>query len=310
MCDVKHFIACEGEAYEEWQKEVVSEYLSANYEAGAVQCDVSVSGKNYKILKRERVTAFYDEDGNTLFDVENERLAAEYADRHDECENDCMADEEKNEEDTENESMEENVSDMEETEENTEACEAEGERHEEKHEEPEAVLAGAGDAESKLRAELEKAKQKDFAEPVIGYLIDRCKESESLAKDVCQAHKTWDKCYSYIFDQARKKLSGKSGPVRNDVVYEWAEDYYHLDDKALEEKKAKEEAERKKKAAEQKKNVKEKKAPATPARKEEKKAAESVATPNPEPKPEPKPQSKHKKNELEGQMDLFSLMGM
>ncbi len=167
---------------------------------------------------------------------------------------------------------------------------------------------GVAGAVTKLQEELKKAKEKDFAEPVIEYLIERCKESESLAANICQSHKTWDKCYDYIYEQAKKKLSGKSGPIRYDMVYEWAEDYYRLDDKALEEKKAKEEAERKKKAAEKKKQDTEKrkttseKSPKS-GRVEEKKPVVSNSQREVQ-------KQKPKKNELDGQMDMFSLMGM
>ena len=37
----------------------------------------------------------------------------------------------------------------------------------------------------------------------------------------------------YIMDQARKLKSGNCAMVKDSVVYEWAEDYYRLDDKAL-----------------------------------------------------------------------------
>lgn len=95
---------------------------------------------------------------------------------------------------------------------------------------------------AKLKRELENAKDKSFSEPIIEYLIKRCEEDPSMAEDVCQEHKTWDKCFSYIYGQARKHASGKSQcAVRNDVVFEWAEDYFHMDDKALEEQKAKQE---------------------------------------------------------------------
>ncbi len=40
----------------------------------------------------------------------------------------------------------------------------------------------------------------------------------------------------YIMDQARKLKSGNCAMVKDSIVYEWAEDYYRLDDKALEEK--------------------------------------------------------------------------
>ncbi len=36
-----------------------------------------------------------------------------------------------------------------------------------------------------------------------------------------------------------KQRDGNCAAVRDDVVYEWAEDYFHLDDKAIEEKKKK-----------------------------------------------------------------------
>jgi len=132
----------------------------------------------------------------------------------------------------------------------------------------------------KLRDEQKKADNKQFAEPVINYLLKRCEEDNGLAQDVMQEHKTWKKCFEYIYGQARKQAKGNTAAVRDDVVYEWAEDYYHKDDKAEEEKKAAE-----KKVAE----------------KDKSKEAEKPAEP-PKPKKNPK--------EMEGQMDLFSMMGM
>lgn len=58
--------------------QVVNEYLRTGYKAESGQHDVTVLGLNYKVLKRGEVTVFYDADGNTLFDVENERLEKEY----------------------------------------------------------------------------------------------------------------------------------------------------------------------------------------------------------------------------------------
>lgn len=153
----------------------------------------------------------------------------------------------------------------------------------------------------KLRDEQKKADNKQFAEPVINYLLKRCEEDNGLAQDVMQEHKTWKKCFEYIYGQARKQAKGNTAAVRDDVVYEWAEDYYHKDDKAEEEKKAKEAAERKKKAEENKKKAAEKK-------KTTKKSVEKK-----EEKEAPKPaETKPKKNpkDMDGQMDLFSLMGM
>lgn len=101
-------------------------------------------------------------------------------------------------------------------------------------------------AKEKLEKELNDAKDKNFADPVIKYLLKRCEEDDGLSSDVLQPHKTWAKCFAYIYEQARKQRDGNCAAVRDDVVYEWAEDYFHLDDKAIEEKKKKEEEKRKK----------------------------------------------------------------
>lgn len=133
-----------------------------------------------------------------------------------------------------------------------------------------------------------------------------------------QDHKTWEKCYKYIYEQARKQAKGSSCAVLDDVVYEWAEDYFHKDDKAEEDKKAKEAAEREKKQkADQQKRLDgmkkraEKKAKAV----EKDKAAQEAPKPEvkvekPKKEPEKKETPKKRSNELEGQMDLFSMMGL
>lgn len=82
-------------------------------------------------------------------------------------------------------------------------------------------------AREKLEAEKKKATQKNFADPTITYLIKRCEEDQGLAEDVMQEGKTWNKCFSYIVEQARKQSNGRSTAVEDRVVYEWAEDYYH-----------------------------------------------------------------------------------
>ena len=78
----------------------------------------------------------------------------------------------------------------------------------------------------KLEAEKKKATQKNFADPVITYLMKRCEEDQGLAEDVMQEGKTWNKCFSYIVEQARKQSNGRSAAVEDQVVYEWEEDYY------------------------------------------------------------------------------------
>lgn len=169
----------------------------------------------------------------------------------------------------------------------------------------------------KLQGEKEKAKNKQFADPVIGYLLKRCEEDNGLAQDVMQEHKTWEKCFDYIYSQARKQAKGNTAAVRDDVVYEWAEDYYHKDDKAEEEKKAKEAAERKKKAKEtverKKKEAKQKKEAAGKKEKKPFVSQESGTYAKKEKEADkPAEAQKPKKNpkEMYGQMDLFSMMGM
>ena len=80
-------------------------------------------------------------------------------------------------------------------------------------------------AEEKLKKEMMAAKDKSFAEPIINYLMERCREDEGLAQDVVQGHKSWQKCFDYIYSQARKQANGNHAAVRDEVVYEWAEDY-------------------------------------------------------------------------------------
>lgn len=58
-------------------------------------------------------------------------------------------------------------------------------------------------AREKLEAEKKKATQKNFADPIITYLMKRCEEDQGLAEDVMQEGKTWSKCFNYIVEQAR-----------------------------------------------------------------------------------------------------------
>lgn len=248
---------------------VVREYLKTAYSGENTQADIVSDGITYKVLKREGVTAFYDADGNTLFDVENGRLEKEYKY--------VMQEEEENSGiDMPNNNIESS--------------------------DPSAIKQMA---KEKLEKEMKDDKDQAFAEPVIGYLLKRCEEDAGLAQDVAQEHKTWQKCFDYIYRQARKQTNGNCAAVRDDVVYEWAEDYYHKDDKAEEEKKAKEVTERKKKEAERKKKAAEQKAadkknPKQTAKKEDKTEKKPAEPHNP----------KKNSKDVDGQMDLFSMMGL
>lgn len=302
---------------------LVKKYLTTAYLENTPQAEVEAWGVTYKVLRREKITVFYDADGNTLFDVENERLKKEYA-----WITGSSALQKEDEEigepvtamgivisTTEREAFEkatEEVDDMipmgkvsikdivtgnipAPTEE--EIVAAVRENNKSFHEK----------AKEKLEKELKDAKDKSFAEPIIEYLLKRCAEDIGLAEDVCQKHKTWEKCFSFIYESARKSANGKRQcAVRNDVVYEWAEDYYHKDDKAEEKKKAKESVEKKKKI--QTKPVKSFEDSATKNGEEEVKVktAEKPVVKKTAEVPRPKKNSK----EIDGQMDIFSLLGM
>lgn len=180
-------------------------------------------------------------------------------------------------------------------------------------------------AVEKLKSELPLAlkfnEQKFLAEPVIKYLSKRCMEDNGLAEDVMQKHKSWHMCFKYIVSKAKELLGGKNGPVEDEAVYEWAEDYYHKDDKADAEKKAAL-ASKAPKTTEKKPNGKnqvtktndkkrEKKSDSGKAEAKGKEAPEKAAE-----KPERSSGSREKKEtnkkpdktSMSGQMSLFDLM--
>lgn len=285
---VKHFTVGDkpdNEYGEAWAK-VIQTYLAQYYASAEEFVDLKVDGVTYGMLRREKDTVFYDENGGTLFDVENSRLESEY-------EQIGKQEETMNTECQEKDQMEETKEEF-------------GDK---KEIEP-AVMENAASikqrAKEKLEKELSDAEDKYFAEPVIGYLLERCAEDKGLAQDVTQKHKTWEKCLAYMDKQAEAQMPKKRTGVvrvaiRDEKVYEWAEDYYHKDDKA-EEEEARKEAERKEQL---------KKEEAERAAKAKKKPAKTVRAPKKK-ADTPKEQSKPKKNnqDMEGQMDLFSMMGI
>lgn len=301
--EIKHFaevkVSKNDNSYGVGWGNLVKDYLGTAYRGGAADTEIVSWGVTYKVLRRENVTVFYDADGNTLFDVENKRLEREY--------------EYVMQEDKVTVGSEEGIVNAADAEEKSADLEKEsGETQEEKSEAKPERDVPADDievpdpvsvkqmAKKKLEKEMKADKDKTFAEPVIGYLLKRCEDDLGLAQDVVQEHKTWKKCFNYIYSQARKQTKENCAAVRDDVVYEWAEDYYHRDDKADEEKKAKKEAERKakqKKAAEERKD----KAKEKPA-----KTAPTLQKKEDMPKEKPKRSGR----DMDGQLDMFSMMGM
>lgn len=163
-------------------------------------------------------------------------------------------------------------------------------------------------AREKLEVEKKKATQKNFADSVIAYLLKRCEEDQGLAEDVMQEGKTWNKCFNYIVEQARKQSNGRSTAVEDQVVYEWAEDYYHKYEKpetAKKEKDKKPATTKKteapaKKVTETKKDVQKTKDDSKVSEKPVKKDAAS--------KQRKAEKTSTKSSELSGQMSLFDLL--
>lgn len=260
---------------------IVNEYLKNYYRNDQKDQDIVVSDITYKTLKRSEVTTFYDAKGNTLFDVENQTLAEEYA---------LM-------ENNQNLRAEETPALIDE--EPPEKKEVIVKQHLEVVQE--TVEDIKEQAKKKLEEELKKAEDTTFAELVIKQLLNRCEEDSGLAQDVIQEHKTWSKCVDYIHNEAKKQMRKMQAVIRDVVVYEWAEDYYHKDDKAEEEAKAKEEAERIKRQKEIEKKAERTKKSVTKDTNKKLLKEEPI-----------KKQETTKKNtkDIEGQMDLFSMMGM
>ena len=80
--EIQHFtvekLSKDDNAYGTTWGNLIREYLMTVYPTGNTRAEV-VSGEiAYKVLRREKVIAFYDSEGNTLFDVENTRLEKEY----------------------------------------------------------------------------------------------------------------------------------------------------------------------------------------------------------------------------------------
>jgi len=102
------------------------------------------------------------------------------------------------------------------------------------------------DAILKINSSTEQSKETRVpAEPIAIYLAKRCEEDAEFAAQVAQEHKTMDKCFSFVYEQAKKHLNGTNGWIDDNEVYSMAVDYFRLDDEELERKKAEEEEKRK-----------------------------------------------------------------
>lgn len=166
-------------------------------------------------------------------------------------------------------------------------------------------------AKEKLEAEKKKATQKNFADPIIAYLLKRCEEDQGLAEDVMQEGKTWSKCFNYIVEQARKQSNGRSTAVEDRVVYEWAEDYYHKEEKSESVQKENDKKTTEKKAKSTKKVAKKEEKCSKDKKNTQSTPENDQKTEKAEKKEKPKKKEAAKKPDkpsMDGQMSLFDLL--
>lgn len=297
--DIKHFaevkVRKNDNVYGVTWANLVREYLKTAYLEEDKESEVISDGIMYKVLKRKDVTAFYDADGNTLFDVENKRLDREYGlvmDASKELGTECR--------------IKKQIEETAVTPETMAGDKASGVGQ--------AGDGGSGSrkgkadaAKKKYESSLEACKPHEkryFEGPIKEHMLKRFGEDGGFCEDFLQKHKTFQKCIKYMIEKARASVpqSEMQAMVEGSVYLEWMEDYFRKDDKAEEEEKDRKEAERKEKqkkvAAERVSRAKERPDKAVPVL--EKKADA--------PKEQPKPKKNNR--DMDGQLDMFSMMGM
>lgn len=281
---------------------VVREYLKTAYSKENAQEDVISDGITYKVLKREEVTAFYDADGNTLFDVENGRLEKEYGwVMNDSAKEDAeilKLDE------SETDVAEEENADMLKEETDTKIGEAPKTGHAEDEKEglsadktesvksyssgEEKLIAEEDEMIASVKPEFKKIMQAQM-DLIFKELIGWTKQNPEFEKKVLLKHKSMKRCMKFCADKAmglrelsdHEKAAARNNnipimtPVGSDMLFEWIKEYYDKDDKA-EVEKEKKAATAQKKSADKKKAVKKKKAARKEAisKKQEKKPVE------------------------------------
>ncbi len=270
---------------------LVKDYLNTAYLSEEADSEVVSDGITYKVLRRREVTVFYDSDGDTLFDVENARLAKEYG---------LLA---KAPERRENE-----------------AAKTDSRQEDEK---AGTVYVSGGD---KLRKEEDKMLEsvkpayrevmKAQMDLLFSQLIGLAEKDAEFEKKVLLPHKSMERCMKYCSEKAmglrepsdQEKYAARRNhlpivtPVGEKLVLSWIMEYYKMDDK----KEAEKEAERKAKQQKAEKGHK-------PEAKN--KVNTAGAAPVKKAVQEEKAQAKTEKkkmveNKMENQLSLFDMMGV
>ena len=171
-------------------------------------------------------------------------------------------------------------------------------------------------AVEKLQGELKKETDKTFAELIIEHLIQRVQEDAGFAEDVLKEDRTYQTCGKYIFSMAQKAGGSKRQiAIRNDTVFEWAEDYYRMENAWQESKPVKTTVavpKASKDTSGEKQTPKPTKTVTKPQKTDKKQqnivSAEPEDKPAPEEKPKEKKEPKKKSADISGQLSLFDLM--
>ena len=312
--------------------EAVREYLKTAYHRENAQAEIVSDGIVYKVLDRGEVTAFYDADGNTLFDVENQRLEKEYewavndsakADveilKSEESETDVA--EGKNA-DAVKEEIDAKIAEAPKT------GHAEDEKEGSSADKTESVKAYSS-GEEKLIAEEEemiasvKPEFKKIMQAqmdlIFKELVSWTKQDPEFEKKVLLNHKSMKRCMKFCADKAmglrepsdQEKAAARNNnipimtPVGSDMLFEWIKEYYGKDDKAEVQKEKKAAAAQKKTAGKKKAVEKKKAAPKeSVSKKQEKKPVEK--------KEDTKAAGSPKKQDkfVNGQISMFDLFGV
>lgn len=270
---------------------LVKDYLNTAYLSEEADSEVVSDGITYKVLRRREVTAFYDSDGDTLFDVENARLSKEYG---------LLA---KAPEGTENEAAKTDT--------------------QQKDEKAGTVYASGGD---KLRKEEDKMLEsvrpeyrevmKAQMDLLFSQLIGLAEKDAEFEKKVLIPHKSMERCMKYCSekamglrepsdqekDAARRNHVPIVTPVGEKLVLSWIMEYYNIDDKKEAEKEAKRKEKQQKAEKDQKSEAKNKDNTA---------GAASVKKAVQENKTQVKTvKKKMVENKMENQLSLFDMMGV
>lgn len=284
---------------------VVREYLKTAYSEENVQADIISDGITYKVLKREIVTAFYDADGNTLFDVENGRLEKEY--------------EYVMQEDKTTGGLEKKNIDLE-KEEASKTKHTEDEKKSSPADKTEAVKSYSSGEEKLIVEEDEmiasvkpefKKMMRVQLDLIFKELIGWTKQDSEFDKKVLLEHKSMKRCMKFCADKAmelrepsdQEKAAARNNipimtPVGSDMLFGWIKEYYNKDDKAEVEK-------------EEKRKVNKKKSKAAPKGKVNAKQSEtSKKKVQKETKYDEVKSTTSKKREMENQLSVFDLMGV